>query len=110
MSGDRTREDQRPTLSGQGTRRPKPPRRAPKSVPGRQALPAPVRNEALPDLLLRPPRMRRAGPQPALQLQEVQVARRQLVVAALAVQREHLQGPRPDPRDRAQTPPGTLVV
>jgi hypothetical protein len=40
----------------------------------------------------------------------VQVAGEDGVVAALAVQREALDRPRPDPRDRPQPPPAALVV
>jgi hypothetical protein len=44
------------------------------------------------------------------ELQQRQVAGRNLVVAALAVQRELLHRPRADARDRAQPPPAALVL
>jgi len=48
--------------------------------------------------------------QPRDELDEVEVAGRDEVVTALAVEAEHLDRPAPDARDRAQPPPAVLVV
>ena len=61
----------------------------------------------------RAPRPRWRGgavPRPAHQLHVGQVARRQLVVAALALEGQLLERPRADVRDRAQAPPRALVI
>jgi len=79
-------------------------------VRGREAGPAVVGGEQRANLLLGGACVRTAGGQAAGELGEVQVAGRELVVAALAVQREHLDRPAPDPGDRAQPAPAPLVV
>ncbi len=43
-------------------------------------------------------------------LEQTQVARRQLVESSLTMQGQHLDGPRADPRDRAQPPPHALML
>lgn len=76
-----------------------------------QPRPRRIRSEELHDLLLGGPRPRvPPGTQPADQLQVVQVARGKLVQPALAIEGEHLKGPRADPPDRPQAPPSGLVV
>src|SRR4051794_34828234 len=50
------------------------------------------------------------GAPSADELEVVQIAGRDHVVAALAVDGEDLDRPAPDRRDREQPPPGTLVV
>jgi len=54
--------------------------------------------------------VRAARREPPDKLEQVEVAGRDQVVAALAVEAEHLDRPPPDAGDRAQAPPGALVV
>jgi len=76
----------------------------------RQAGPAVVAREDGADLVLAGPRPRVAGQQAPDEPHVAEVGGGQLVVAALALERQHLDGPAADARDRAQPPPGAVVV
>ena len=68
----------------------------------RQALPLAVALEEAAHLGLVGARLRVPGGEPADELEEAEVAGRDAVVVALAVEREHLERPGADVRDRAQ--------
>ena len=93
-------------LRAAGPRGPRPRAAAERRYVARQALPLAVGREER-----RAPRPRRRAPsgrpvrEAADELEVAEVAGRDTVVAALAVQGEHLDRPRPDARDRAQPPP-----
>jgi hypothetical protein len=80
-------------------------------VGGRQAGPAPVGREERADILFTGtcPGIAAAEPPPDL-LEQTGVAGRELVVAALPLEREHLDRPRTDTWDRAQPALAALVV
>ena len=92
-----------------GTGRVGPPHRAQRVGRGEPA-PRLVGREELAHLVLLRAGARVAGAQPPDELAQPEVAGGDLVEAALAVQREALDGPGADARQRAQPPPGPLVV